>query len=282
MTEPRNRDAERRAYELRRACVLAWYGQECACCGTTEDLGVDHVNGDGKAHRLELFGRTTYNPTTFYLWLIEQGFPDDPPLRTYCRPCNSSASDSGEGCRLDHADRQGQRRRDNASHQAAWRARTGKARPVSTRPGTVGGRILAYLAEHGPSQAAVITAALELRPSSAAATLSGLCADGHVHRPAHGIYALPGQEGRELVRVYEPGPEGWAAHGGRGWAAGTTWTTDKPGQSYAYLPERQLSAYSRAYRGETPANVTEREKWQYMRRWRSCGTPTPRARRLGR
>ena len=222
----RNRQAERRAVELMRAAVLAWYGEACACCGATDDLGIEHVNGDGRQQREALFGLNQVSGR-FYRWLIEHGFPDDPPLQVHCRPCNSSKG-TGPACRLDHGKDQVTRRREAANAaQAAWRARHGTARSVSTKPGTVGGRILAYLAEHGPSQSSAIAAALEVSPGSAAANLTGLLKAGHVERPAHGVYCLPGQEPRQAgrARVYEPGPEGW--HGGHDWAAGTTWTTER-------------------------------------------------------
>lgn len=194
---PRNREAEHRAAELMRAAVFAWYGEACSCCGATEQLGIDHVDGDGPAQRAAAWGhpgRAGYNPARLYRWLIENGFPEG--FQTHCRPCNSSKGD-GRACRLDHADRPGQRRRGNAAAQAAWRTRNPGRRAVSLRPGTAGGRIVAYLDEHGPSQLADITADLAL--ASAAVTLSALLKSGHVARPAHGVYCRPGQR-------YEPPP----------------------------------------------------------------------------
>lgn len=80
--------------------VLDRYGRVCACpgCGAAEDLSIDHVNGGGNAHRIELFGRITES-ARFYAWLIENGFPDG--FQVLCRPCNSSKAD-GPACRLDH------------------------------------------------------------------------------------------------------------------------------------------------------------------------------------
>ena len=39
-----------------RAQVFDHYGWSCQCCGTSENLSLDHIYGDGAAHRLELFG----------------------------------------------------------------------------------------------------------------------------------------------------------------------------------------------------------------------------------
>jgi hypothetical protein len=36
--------------------VFGHYGSVCACCGTAEDLSIDHVNGGGSEHR-EQVGR---------------------------------------------------------------------------------------------------------------------------------------------------------------------------------------------------------------------------------
>jgi len=81
-----------------RAPVFEHYGWVCACCGSTEDLSIDHVRGGGRRHRLELFGRTGES-NGMYRWLIAQNFPDG--FQTLCLPCNSSKAD-GEHCRLDH------------------------------------------------------------------------------------------------------------------------------------------------------------------------------------
>jgi len=81
--------------------VLHHYGRVCACCGSTEDLTVDHVEGGGAEHREELFGRRRGTESTaFYRWLIENGFPEG--FQALCRPCNSSKQ-NGAACRLRHA-----------------------------------------------------------------------------------------------------------------------------------------------------------------------------------
>jgi hypothetical protein len=46
-----------RYYAKLKAEVFAHYGTVCACCGTTENLSIDPINGDGGEHREELFDR---------------------------------------------------------------------------------------------------------------------------------------------------------------------------------------------------------------------------------
>ena len=94
------REQDRLYVERVRAEVLAHYGEHCACCGSTNRLTVDHVNGDGAQHRLELFGSSrSSNWLGFYRWIIANNFPDD--LQTLCRSCNGSKG-VGERCRLKH------------------------------------------------------------------------------------------------------------------------------------------------------------------------------------
>lgn len=83
-----------------KAQVLAVYGDTCACCGTTERLDLDHVNGNGREHRERLFGDSGRCGTEFYRWVIQNDFPAD--LSTLCRRCNLSKG-KGEFCRLAHA-----------------------------------------------------------------------------------------------------------------------------------------------------------------------------------
>lgn len=240
MTSPaaaRDRTGERRAVELMRAAVLAYYSPAwppaCACCGTAEDLGIEHVNGDGRQQREALFGLNTVSGR-FYRWIIGHGFPADPPLQVHCRPCNTSKG-TGPACQLDHSKDQVTRRREaNTATQAAWRKRHGTQRHVSVKPGTAGGKVLAYLSEHGVTPAGELARVALGRPvEQAASTLSGLVRAGHIRRPAYGVYCLPGQEDQAAPRrrVYQPPPGGWPADqaAGRDWAAGTTWRTEAAG-----------------------------------------------------
>lgn len=57
----------------------------CTCCGETivHFLGIDHLNGGGRAHRKEVgsgFG--------FYRWLRRNGFPEG--FQTLCHNCNQA------------------------------------------------------------------------------------------------------------------------------------------------------------------------------------------------
>jgi hypothetical protein len=83
--------------EQNRAAVLDHYGRACACCGTTDLLTIDHMNGDGKRHRVDV-GIST--GTHMYLWLVANGFPDG--FQTLCLSCNASKG-RGARCRLNHA-----------------------------------------------------------------------------------------------------------------------------------------------------------------------------------
>ena len=87
----------RRVYANARAAVFDRYGRVCACpgCGATERLTIDHVNGDGRAHRAKV-GR---DPGKMYRWLIRHGFPEG--FQTLCLRCNQSKG-TGLRCRLDH------------------------------------------------------------------------------------------------------------------------------------------------------------------------------------
>jgi hypothetical protein len=88
------RETEQRHRGKLKAAVLDHYGHGCACCGTTERLTVDHVNGDGHLHRAEVgVGWAIYR------WLVNNGFPDG--FQILCLPCNVSKK-RGTHCRLNH------------------------------------------------------------------------------------------------------------------------------------------------------------------------------------
>jgi hypothetical protein len=99
-----------RVKELTAACkartaakVFGHYGTVCACCGTTENLCIDHIAGDGREHRLELYGRDDAAGFVFWAWLVRNGFP--PGYQTLCMPCNTSKG-RGERCKLAHSQRE--------------------------------------------------------------------------------------------------------------------------------------------------------------------------------
>jgi hypothetical protein len=80
--------------------VFDHYGWTCACCVTSDYLTIDHVDGDGKQHRAQIFGDDRdEGGARFYRWLIRSGFPDG--YQTLCRRCNSSKKRTAH-CNLDH------------------------------------------------------------------------------------------------------------------------------------------------------------------------------------
>jgi ferric-dicitrate binding protein FerR (iron transport regulator) len=92
--EAMRKDARRR-HAGNREAVLDHYGRACVCCGSTEKLTIDHVNGDGAEHREQI----GHGSTVLYRWLVASGFPEG--FRVMCMPCNASKRD-GTRCRLDH------------------------------------------------------------------------------------------------------------------------------------------------------------------------------------
>ena len=81
--------------EKNRTAVFDHYGWACACCGSAENLSVDHIAGDGTQHREEI-GEGSH---VLHRWLVKNDFPDG--FQTLCVPCNSSKH-GGERCRLSH------------------------------------------------------------------------------------------------------------------------------------------------------------------------------------
>jgi|SRR5688572_27083185 len=74
----------KRAREIKAEAVAA-YGGECRCCGETElaFLSLDHVNGDGKKHRQEIFGQ---KGGSMWAWAKRNEYPSS--LRLLCFNCN--------------------------------------------------------------------------------------------------------------------------------------------------------------------------------------------------
>jgi hypothetical protein len=58
-------------------------GPQCACCGEGEYefLTIDHINGDGAAHRRQMGSRRD-----IYRWLKQNNYP--PGFRVLCMNCN--------------------------------------------------------------------------------------------------------------------------------------------------------------------------------------------------
>jgi len=77
-----------KAYRIRvRNEVLDHYGSICACCGEAqrEFLTLDHINEDGKKHRIEVMGRNV-GGWKFYLEMRKLGYPEG--LQVLCWNCN--------------------------------------------------------------------------------------------------------------------------------------------------------------------------------------------------
>lgn len=75
--------------------VLETYGgPKCVCCGEKEPvfLTVDHIHGNGSAHRNKVTNGFSGSP--FYRWLIRQGFP--PGFQVLCHNCNHAKHILGE------------------------------------------------------------------------------------------------------------------------------------------------------------------------------------------
>jgi hypothetical protein len=77
--------------EQLKAEAVAAYGGRCACPGChvhhAELLTIDHINGDGGAHRKQL-GRSSRD---FCKWLKKQGYPA--AFQALCGSCNLAKSD---------------------------------------------------------------------------------------------------------------------------------------------------------------------------------------------
>ena len=76
--------------------VIFHYGGKCACCGETEIsfLSIDHINNDGKKHRMSLGLKSA--GTDFYQWLKKNNFPENLGLQVLCANCHLSKTVLGE------------------------------------------------------------------------------------------------------------------------------------------------------------------------------------------
>ena len=90
-------EANRQHHARAREAVFGHYGRTCVCCGASKWLTIDHIDGDGKAHRASLEIQAGHQ---FYLWLIREDFPEG--FQTLCTTCNSSKSTHG-ACGLKHS-----------------------------------------------------------------------------------------------------------------------------------------------------------------------------------
>lgn len=94
--------AKDRRQRLKREAFAAYGGAICACCGETsiEFLTLDHIAGDGAAHRkrvTEERGWTSrsqsFSGTHLYLWLKQNNYP--PGFQVLCMNCNFSMGKYG-------------------------------------------------------------------------------------------------------------------------------------------------------------------------------------------
>ena len=85
--------------KVKMLCLLAYGGNPpaCACCGISDPrfLTIDHVEGGGTQHRIEIKSR---NGTGFYYYLRRAGFPKNPPLQVLCWNCNCGRYHNGGVC----------------------------------------------------------------------------------------------------------------------------------------------------------------------------------------
>jgi hypothetical protein len=84
-----------------RRTVFNHYGTACACCGSADRLTIDHIAGDGAAHRAALSagGAWVGGGTPFYRWLCLARLPAG--FQTLCNRCNISKG-KADRCRLRH------------------------------------------------------------------------------------------------------------------------------------------------------------------------------------
>ena len=73
--------------------ILAHYGSFCACCGTTDNLTLDHIEPE---RRKNCRG---WDPIAAYKKVIDDGFPAG--YQILCKPCNTSKG-TLKACTLIH------------------------------------------------------------------------------------------------------------------------------------------------------------------------------------
>ena len=71
--------------------VISTYGGKCVCCKEKEleFLAIDHIDGDGAKHRLEVMGSSKKRGgSKTYAWLIRNNYPEG--FQVLCHNCNFS------------------------------------------------------------------------------------------------------------------------------------------------------------------------------------------------
>jgi len=92
-----NTERQRAGRQRKRQLVLDHYGRSCACCGATDQLTVDHIDGGGKLHRAEIGSFKAGH--LMNTWLVKNNFPEG--FQILCLSCNASKRD-GPACQLRH------------------------------------------------------------------------------------------------------------------------------------------------------------------------------------
>lgn len=79
-----------------KALVIAAYGGRCACCGENNPhfLTIDHLKGDGKAHRAAI----SKSYESIWKWLAVNDCPDDGRFGLRCFNCNLGRERNGGVC----------------------------------------------------------------------------------------------------------------------------------------------------------------------------------------
>jgi hypothetical protein len=102
----KNGDRERqlsreRHFKDKVAAFEAYGGPVCKCCGETEleFLSIDHINGDGAAHRKEMAKNSNSSPHAYcgyhlHTWLRLNNYP--PGFQVLCMNCNFAKGHFGE------------------------------------------------------------------------------------------------------------------------------------------------------------------------------------------
>ena len=76
--------------------VFDHYGNNCTCCGEKEIafLSIDHINGNGVKHRLQISGLKREGAgSRTYSWLRKNNYP--PGFQVLCMNCNWAKSRGG-------------------------------------------------------------------------------------------------------------------------------------------------------------------------------------------
>lgn len=80
----------------RRSAAIAAYGGFCVCCGENQRafLCIDHIDGNGAAHRRSITGGDNANGPMFFLWLEKNKYP--PGFQVLCWNCNAAKEHLGQ------------------------------------------------------------------------------------------------------------------------------------------------------------------------------------------